>query len=198
MAFMDMHLWDLLPVVICETAAIRNESGEIVDLEWTASNRLMNESIRTDGGSVVGMRIFEFDDKYRSSDMVRAVTEVIETGEQRSFITSQGRAARMLGKVMKTTIIPTERDGERRALSVSHEITDIAQERDEALRLYELAKAACDNALHGIVLVVALLTMQGEVESLVVIQFDGLPQGTLHLVVGALHGGHREGNPTQV
>ena len=56
MVFMDMHLWDLLPVVICETAAIRNESGEIVDLEWTASNRLMNESIRTDGGSVVDVR----------------------------------------------------------------------------------------------------------------------------------------------
>ena len=42
MLCMDMSLWDLLPVVICETAAIRNEAGEIVDLEWMASNRLMN------------------------------------------------------------------------------------------------------------------------------------------------------------
>ncbi|MEZ5985111.1 MAG: ATP-binding protein [Hyphomonas sp.] len=148
---MDMALWDLLPVIICETAAIRNASGELVDLEWTASNRLMNESIRPDGSSVVGMKIFEFDANYKNSEMVRAVTDVIETGEPRTLITSQGRAAKMLGKVMKTSIIPVERDGERRALSVSHEITDIAQERDEALRLYELAKTTCDHALHGIV-----------------------------------------------
>ena len=152
MLCMDKGLWDMLPVVICETQAIRNDSGEIIDLEWTASNRLMNESIRSDGESVVGMRIFEFDEKYRNSDMVRAVKEVIETGEPRTLITSQGRAAQMLGKVMKTSLIPTERDGVRRALSVSHEITDIAHERDEARRLYELAKTACDNALHGIVL----------------------------------------------
>jgi PAS domain S-box-containing protein len=149
---MDMSLLDMLPVVVCETAAIRDESGQIVDLEWTASNRLMNESIRKDGASVVGMRIFEFDEKYKSSDMVRAVIKVIETGEPVTMITSQGRAAKMLGKVMKTMLIPVERNGERRALSVSHEVTDIAKERDEALSLYELAKAACDHALHGIVL----------------------------------------------
>ena len=47
---MDMSLWDLLPVVICETAAVRDESGNIVDLEWTASNRLMNESILPEAG----------------------------------------------------------------------------------------------------------------------------------------------------
>jgi hypothetical protein len=46
---MDMALWDMLPVVICETAAVRDESGKLIDLEWTASNRLMNESIRPDG-----------------------------------------------------------------------------------------------------------------------------------------------------
>ncbi|HPF21910.1 MAG TPA: ATP-binding protein [Hyphomonas sp.] len=149
---MDMSLWDLLPVVICETAAIRNEAGEIVDLEWMASNRLMNESILPAGGSVVGMRIFEFDQKYKDSDMVRAVTHVIETGQPFTLVTSQGRAARMLGKVMKTSIIPVQRSSGRTALSVSHEITDIAQERDEARRMYELAKSACDNALHGIVL----------------------------------------------
>jgi len=152
MLCMDMSLWDLLPVVICETAAIRNEAGEIVDLEWMASNRLMNESILPAGGSVVGMRIFEFDQKYKDSDMVRAVTHVIETGQPFTLVTSQGRAARMLGKVMKTSIIPVQRSSGRTALSVSHEITDIAQERDEARRMYELAKSACDNALHGIVL----------------------------------------------
>ena len=149
---MDMSLWDLLPVVVCETAAIRNETGEIIDLEWTASNRLMNESILPEGGSVVGMRIFEFDEKYKNSDMVHGVIHVIETGEPFTLVTSQGRAAKMLGKVMKTTIIPVDREGGRSALSVSHEITDIAQERDEALRRFELAKTACDNALHGIVL----------------------------------------------
>ena len=152
MLCMDMGLWDMLPVVVSETAAVRNDAGDIVDLEWTAANRLMNESIRPDGASVVGMRIFEFDPTYRGSDMAHAVTQVIQTGEPFTLITSQGRAARMLGKVMKTTIIPVERDTGRTALSVSHEITDIAQERDEALRLYQLAKSACDNALHGIVL----------------------------------------------
>jgi hypothetical protein len=149
---MDKALWDMLPVVICETAAVRDESGKLIDLEWTASNRLMNESIMPDGKSIVGMRIFEFDPAYKNTEMVRAVSHVIETGESRTFTTAQGRAARMLGKIMKTTIIPVERDGERRALSVSHEITDIAEERDEALRLYELAKTACDHALHGIIL----------------------------------------------
>ncbi len=149
---MDMALLDMLPVVICETAAVRDESGKLIDLQWTASNRLMNESIRPNGESIVGMRILEFDPAYKDTEMVRAVTHVIETGESRTFTTSQGRAAKMLGKFMKTTIIPVERDGERRALSVSHEITDIAEERDEAVRLYELAKSACDNALHGIIL----------------------------------------------
>ena len=149
---MDMALWDMLPVVICETAAVRDESGKLIDLQWTASNRLMNESILPDGKSIIGMRIFEFDPAYKDTEMVRAVTHVIETGESRTFTTAKGRAARMLGKIMKTTIIPVERDGERRALSVSHEITDIAEERDEAVRLYELAKTACDHALHGIIL----------------------------------------------
>ena len=134
---MDMALWDMLPVVICETAAVRDASGKLIDLEWTASNRLMNESIRPDGSSIVGMRIFEFDAAYKNSEMVRAVIHVIETGESRTFHTSAGRAAQMLGKVMKTTIIPVEREGERRALSVSHEVTELAQERDEALRLYD-------------------------------------------------------------
>tara|TARA_R110002051_G_scaffold4127_1_gene21946 strand:+ start:2947 stop:4920 length:1974 start_codon:yes stop_codon:yes gene_type:complete len=149
---MDMALLDMLPVVICETAAVRDDSGKLIDLQWTASNRLMNESIRPDGQSIVGMRIFEFDPAYKNTEMVRAVTHVIETGESRSFTTSQGRAAKMLGKIMKTTVIPVERDSERRALSVSHEITDIAEERDEALRLYELSKTAADHALHGIIL----------------------------------------------
>jgi len=152
MVHMDMALWDMLPVVVCETAAVRDESGKLVDLQWTAANRLMNESILPDGGSIVGMRIFDFDAAYKDSKMVQAVTDVIETGESQTFVTSQGRAAKMLGKVMKTTIIPVERNGERRALSVSHEITDIAQERDEAVRRYELAKTACDEALHGIIL----------------------------------------------
>ena len=89
-----------------------------------APNRLMNESILPDGKSIIGMRIFEFDPAYKDTEMVRAVTHVIETGESRTFTTAKGRAARMLGKIMKTTIIPVERDGERRALSVSHEITD--------------------------------------------------------------------------
>ncbi len=149
---MDMTLWDMLPVVIGEAAAVRDDSGKLIDLEWTASNRLMNESIRPDGESIVGMRIFEFDPAYKNTEMTHAVIDVIETGEPRTLTTAEGRVAKKLGKVMKTTIIPIDHGPERRALSVSHEITEIAAERDQALRLYELAKTACDNALHGIIL----------------------------------------------
>ncbi|WP_291201789.1 ATP-binding protein [Hyphomonas sp.] len=145
---MDTNLLDKLPIVVCETAPVRNEFGEIIDLEWVAANQLMNESILPDGGTIVGMRIFEFDPAYRDSEMVRCVLDVINTGEPRTLITQKGRAARMLGKVMKTMIIPTERG----ALSCSHEITDIAAERDDARRRFELARAACDNALNGIIL----------------------------------------------
>jgi len=145
---MDASLLDLLPIVVCETAPVRNEFGEIVDLEWVAANQLMNESILPGGGSIVGMRIFEFDPAYRDSEMVKYVMEVLNTGEPRTLITQQGRAATMLGKVMKTKIIPTPRG----ALSCSHEITDIAAERDDAYRRFELARAACDNALNGIIL----------------------------------------------
>jgi len=145
---MGEHLIDLLPIIVCETAPVRDASGEIIDLEWIEANQLMNESILPGGGSIVGMRVFEFDPAYRDSEMVRAVLEVINTGEPRTLITQQGRAARMLGKVMKTMILPTARG----ALSCSHEVTDIAVERDEARHRYELAKAACDHALNGIVL----------------------------------------------
>jgi PAS domain S-box-containing protein len=138
----------LLPIVVCETAPVRNEQGEIIDLEWVDANQLMNETILPNGGSIVGMRIFEFDAKYRDSEMVRHVLEVINTGKPRTFITGEGRAAKKLGKVMKTMIVPSPRG----ALSCSHEVTDLAEERDEARRRYELARAACDHALHGIIL----------------------------------------------
>jgi PAS domain S-box-containing protein len=152
---MSDSLLDLLPIVVCETAAVRDETGQIIDLEWIAANQLMNESIFPDGGSVIGKRIFEFDPAYRDSEMVRKVIEVIETGEPRTFTTQQGRAAKMLGKVMKTMIVPSERG----ALSCSHEVTDIAKERDHANSLYELARAACDHAVNGIV----LTNMAGEI-----------------------------------
>ena len=152
---MSTDLLDVLPIVVCETAAVRDETGKIVDLEWIAANKLMNESILPNGGSIVGMRIFEFDPAYRDSEMVRHVMQVLETGEPCSFVTQQGRAAKMLGKVMKTIITPTERG----ALACSHEVTDIAKERDEANRLYELARAACDHAVNGIV----LTNMAGEI-----------------------------------
>ncbi len=143
---MDASLFDMLPVVVCETAPVRDEAGNIIDFEWVAANRLMNESILPDGDSVVGMRIFEFDSTYRDSEMVKAVTKVIETGQPGELITGQGRAAKMLSKVMKTTLLPTERG----VLSCSHEITDIAKERDEAVGRAELLRLACDHALHGI------------------------------------------------
>ncbi|MFN7056671.1 ATP-binding protein [Hyphomonas sp.] len=145
---MDASLLDLLPLVVCETAPVRDDQGNIIDLEWVDANRLMNESILPEGGSIVGMRVFEFDPAYRESDMVKNVIEVIETGEPRTFITGKGRAAAMLGKVMKTIITPSPRG----AIACSHEITDIAEERDRALNRLNLARAACDYAIHGIVI----------------------------------------------
>lgn len=145
---MDASLLDLLPVVVCEMAPVRDDQGNIVDLEWIDSNDLMNESILPEGGSIVGMRVFEFDPSYRNSEMVQKVIEVIETGEPRTLTTGKGRAAAMLGKIMKTMIIPSPRG----ALSCSHEITDIAQERDAALNRLDLARAACDHAIDGIVI----------------------------------------------
>lgn len=145
---MQASAFDRLPILVCETAAIRDEDGNIVDLEWIDANRLMNESILPEGGSIVGMRIFEFDPDYRGSDMVKAVVECIETGKPGTLITNRGRAAKMLSKVLKTTLIPTERG----VLCCSHEITDIAKERDEAIGRAELLRLACDHATHGIVI----------------------------------------------
>ncbi|MEQ8557015.1 MAG: ATP-binding protein [Henriciella sp.] len=143
---MDAGVFDLLPIVVCEVAPVRDEAGNITDLEWIDANTLMNQTILPDGGSIVGMRIFEFDPSYRESEMVRAVMDVIKTGKPGTLITQQGRAAKMFAKIMKTTLIPTERG----VLSCSHEITDIAQERDEALGKAELLRVACDSAIHGI------------------------------------------------
>ena len=145
---MDARLFDLLPVVICEIAPVRDENGTIVDLEWIDANRLMNESILPGGGSIVGMRVFEFDPAYRESEMSKNVIKVIETGQPITYMTGLGRAAKMLGKVMKTVITPTENG----ALACSHEVTDLAEERDAAQQRFELARAACDYAIHGIVI----------------------------------------------
>jgi hypothetical protein len=82
---MGEHLIDLMPIVVCETAPVRDASGNIIDLEWIEANRLMNESILPGGGSIVGMRVFEFDPAYRESEMVRAVLDVITTGEPRTL-----------------------------------------------------------------------------------------------------------------
>ncbi|MEX1252543.1 MAG: hypothetical protein WEA77_15295 [Hyphomonas sp.] len=73
---------------------------------------------------------------------------MIQTGEPRTLLTQKGRAARMLGKVMKTMIIPADRG----AVSCSHEITDIAEERGDARRRFEPARGACDNPLNGVIL----------------------------------------------
>ena len=143
---MNSDIFDSLPIVVCETAPVYDDAGEVVDLEWIAANSLMSRSILPDGGSIIGMRIFEFDPSYRGSEMVRAVMKVLETGEPETLITRQGRAATMLSKVMKTSLIRTERG----VLSCSHEITDIAQERDEAIGKAELLRIACDSANHAI------------------------------------------------
>ena len=143
---MDASTFDLLPIVVCEVAPVRDENGSIVDLEWIGANSLMNASINADGSSIIGMRIFEFDDKYRDSQMVKHVMEVLETGESVSFIADHGRAVQLLSKVMKTVLIPTDRG----VLCCSHEVTDIARERDAAVGQAELLKLACDTATHCI------------------------------------------------
>lgn len=137
---------DKLPIVLCEVAPVRDDQGTIIDLEWIDSNPLMDETIFPDGGSAIGMRIFEFDPAYRESEMVKGVLKVIETGKVFTLTTQQGRAATHFKKVMKTTLLPTERG----VLCCSHEITDIAKERDEAIGRAELLRLACDHALHGI------------------------------------------------
>ena len=162
---MRSGVFDKLPILVCETAAVRNESGEIIDLEWIDANDLMNASILPEGGSVVGMRIFEFDPAYRESEMVKAVLECLKTGKPGSLVTTQGRAAKMLNKVLKTSLIPTERG----VLCCSHEITDIAQQRDEAKEQAELLRLACDRALHGIAIAAhdgAILYMNPVLEEL--------------------------------
>ena len=143
---MYSDLFDKLPIVICEVVPIRNKDGEIIDFEWSQANALTNRSVLPDGGSVVGRRIFEFDPSYRDSEMVRCVRKALETGETVTMITQEGRAASHLKKVLKTTITPTERG----VLCSSHEITDIARERDEAIDTAGLLRMACDNTSYGI------------------------------------------------
>ncbi|RIJ25979.1 response regulator [Henriciella barbarensis] len=168
---MRSNIFDKLPILVCEVAPVRDEHGEIIDLEWIDANDLMNASILPDGGSIVGMRIFEFDPSYRDSEMVRALLECLETGQQGTLVTQQGRAAKMLNKIMKTSLISTERG----VLCCSHEITDIAQQRDEAKEQAELLRLACDRALHGIAIAAhdgALLYMNPVLEGLSERTFD--------------------------
>ncbi|RIJ15046.1 response regulator [Henriciella mobilis] len=143
---MDASTFDLLPIIVCEVAPVRDEAGEIIDFEWTGANSLMQKSILPEGGSVLGMRIFEFDPAYRDSEMVRNVRKVLNTGETVAFTTSQGRAVKMLSKVMRTVVIP---NGDS-VICCSHEVTDLARERDEAISQAELLKLACDTATHCI------------------------------------------------
>lgn len=145
---LDRKSFDLMPVVVTEVSPIYGDDGELIDLVWTSANRLMEESILPEGGSIVGKRIFEFDPSYRDSEMVKTILKVLETGEQASLIVDYGRTAQHLGKVLKTTVTPTE-DG---VICCSHEVTELYDARDEAIGNYELLRTACDRAVHGIVL----------------------------------------------
>ena len=146
---MDASTFDLLPIFMCEVAPIRDSTGEIIDMEWVDANKRMNEVIPTPGGDVIGLRIFEYDANYRESEMVRNIKIVLETGEPLTFITNEGRAARETANVMKTHLIPSERG----VLCCSHEINDIAQERNEALDRADLLRLTCDTATHAIAIV---------------------------------------------
>ena len=118
---LDKTSIDLMPVVVTEVAPIYDDEGKLIDLVWTSANRLMEESILPDGGSVVGKRIFEFDPNYRDSEMVQTILKVLDTGKPASMIARTGRAATHLGKVLKTTVTPTQTG----VICCSHEVTDL-------------------------------------------------------------------------
>jgi len=107
---MDPELADLLPLFISEVVPVRNEDGAIVDLEWVYANRLMNEALVGDGQSIVGRRVFEFDPEYRTARNTREILDVIRSGQPVTFMTDEGRAAKKVGRVIKTTLTPTRRD----------------------------------------------------------------------------------------
>ena len=145
---MDPELADLLPLFISEVVPVRNEDGAIVDLEWVYANRLMNEALVGDGQSIVGRRVFEFDPEYRTARNTREILDVIRSGQPVTFMTDEGRAAKKVGRVIKTTLTPTRRG----VLCCSHEVTELAKARDKAIGEAERLKLACDHALHTILL----------------------------------------------
>ena len=69
---MDLSSLDKLPILVTEIAPVYDDNGEIIDLMWIGANRLMNETMLPDGGTIVGRRVFEFDPAYRDSEMVKA------------------------------------------------------------------------------------------------------------------------------
>ena len=145
---MDFSSLDKLPILLSEVAPVYNDEGEIEDLMWIGANRLMNESMLPDGGTLVGRRIFEFDPAYRDSKVVKKITEVLKSGESTSYTSDEGRGASHLGKVLKTVLIPSPHG----VISCTHEISDIAEQRDSALERHRFSQAACDRALNGIIL----------------------------------------------
>jgi PAS domain S-box-containing protein len=139
---------DVLPLLFVVTEPVRDESGKIVDLEWTHANRLARETIAPDDHVLVGKRVCEYDPRYREADIFTASVRAIETGEPQEFLSSRGRASAAQGKVIKTTIIPFGTG----CIALGQEVTEIAAERDLAEDRRAVARAACDYAMHGIVL----------------------------------------------
>ena len=143
---MDRALFDFLPVAINEVSPIFDDEGHLVDMVWTLANKAMNEAMMPDGGSIVGLKVFEFDAAYRDSPMVEATLDVMRTGESRTLITETGRFAQRLGSVIKTTLTRTETG----VLACSHEVTELAQARDDAANSLALYETAFDHAVQGI------------------------------------------------
>lgn len=145
---MDVDILDHIPVAITEVKAIYGDDGELVDFEWIAANELMNRSILPDGGSIVGLRVLEFDPAYEKTEFWPVLLKALKEQTVQQIVTRQGRTASRLGAVVKTTITPK---GDT-CVVCSHEVTDIANQRDEAKRRFEYIKTACDHSAQGLVL----------------------------------------------
>ena len=145
---MDMTIFDSLPIMVSEIVPVRDEENNIVDLEWISANKMMNDILMPDGGSVVGLRAFELNPEYRHAEIVKTILEVLETGQSRSITLKRGRIVEKLRMVTRSTVSPTARG----VLVCSHEVTDLARERDAAISLAELLRLASDHATHGIVI----------------------------------------------
>jgi PAS domain S-box-containing protein len=145
---MDAGLLDLLPVVVSELKLIRDSGGSVVDFEWASANKLAHNAVLPGGGELAGRRWSEFDPDYFDTEPARAAVRAVETGRRQHVISRTRSGMELPFRVIKTIFVPR---GET-LICCSHEITDVALERDDARDRYSMMRAAFDHAVHGMVL----------------------------------------------